>query len=119
MKLFFFLVALSLAVNQVAAARVCTMKNAHVIKEGKIKSYSGKIIKRWDESDTPAMQDNPCISLWCRSQCDNMQACKNWAYLAVRGGNTTCTLYSNAKSKDVNCPGNVCASEYGKCKGKY
>ena len=109
---------LALAVPQALAARICTMKNAEV-ERGKIKTYSGNIIEQFDEDSTPAMQGNECVELWCRSKCDQKSNCKNWAYLAIRGGKTTCTLYSKARSKTVSCPGNVCASEYGKCKGSY
>lgn len=109
---------LALATTQARAARICSMKNAEVSK-GKIKTYNGSVLKMWDESDTPAMQGNDCVSLWCREQCNQDPKCKKWAYLAVRGGKTTCTLYKNAKSKNSSCPGNVCASEYGSCKGSY
>lgn len=108
----------TLATTQAEASRVCTMQNANVDKR-RIKTYSGKIIEQWDEEDTPAMQGNECVSLWCRAQCDQNEKCKRWAYLAVRGGKTTCTLYSNAKTKNAACSGNVCDSEYGKCTGKY
>ena len=109
---------LGLAVTQAWAARICTMQNAGVDK-GKIKTYNGKIIKEFDEASTPAMQGNPCVELWCREQCNQESKCKKWAYFAVRGGKTTCTLYTNAKSKKMACPGNVCASEYGSCRGSY
>jgi hypothetical protein len=113
------LLVVALAVSQALAARVCTMENAEVDRRGRIKTYSGNIIEQFDEASTPAMQGNDCVELWCRSQCNQKSNCKNWAYLAIRGGKTTCTLYSKAKSKSVSCPGNVCASEYGKCKGSY
>lgn len=110
---------LALAVPQTLAARICTMQNAEVDKKGRIKTYSGDVIEEFDEASTPAMQGNECVKLWCRSQCNQKSNCKNWAYLAIRGGKTTCTLYSKGRSKKVACPGNVCSSEYGKCKGSY
>lgn len=117
-KLVLLFLCLAAVSVQTMADRVCTMQNANV-KSGRIKAYSGNIIKQFNEKDTAAMQGNDCVQLWCRTQCEQERKCKKYQYLAIRGGDTTCTLYSNAKTKKTSCPGNVCASEYGKCKGWF
>lgn len=119
-KLVFLLLSLTALIMQTMAehGRVCTMQNANV-KNGRIKTYSGKVVKEFNENDTPAMQGNDCVKMWCRAQCEQDRKCKKFAYLAIRGGDTTCTLYSSAKSKNERCPGNVCDSEFGKCTGWF
>lgn len=107
----------AVTVRQAMAMKICTMQPDYNSGDGKIKTYQGKIVKQFDEADTPAMQGNDCVELWCRAQCENERKCKKFAYLAILGGKTTCTLYSSAKIKNVACPRNKCDSEYGKCRG--
>lgn len=106
----------AVTVRQAMAMKICTLQPDYPGSDNKVKTYQGKIVKQFDEAETPAMQGNECVELWCRAQCENESKCKKYAYLAMQNGKTTCTLYSSAKIKNVRCLGK-CDSEYGKCKG--
>ena len=103
-----------------SAARLCTLNQANANSNNlKIKTMQGKVLEQFDESNTPAMQGNSCVELWCRNQCQQNEKCRGFAYLAISEGKTTCTLYSNAKRGSAQCINGKCTSEFGVCKGRW
>jgi hypothetical protein len=111
---------LAASIPAASAARLCTLKQAAMNPNNlKIKTLQGTVLKEYDESTTPAMKGNDCVELWCREMCTQDEKCKAFAYLAISGGSTTCTLYSKARSGLAQCNNGKCTSEYGVCKGKW
>ncbi len=107
----------ALTIRQAMAMKICSMQPDYPGNDRKVKTYQGTIVKQFDEADTPAMQGNDCVTLWCRAQCENDSKCKKFSYLAMQNGRTTCTLYSKANVKNVKWEGKGDLG-YGKCRGE-
>jgi hypothetical protein len=56
---------------------------------------------------------------WCQNQCGGDNECKGYAFLAVSGGKTTCTLYRDVTSDQsmAMCNSFKCNSTFGFCNG--
>eukprot|EP00889_Picochlorum_renovo_P000479 jgi/Picre1/27509/NNA_000476.t1 len=67
----------AVTVRQAMAMKICTMKPDYNSGDGKVKTYQGKIVKQFDEADTPAMQGNDCVELWCRHSAKMKENARN------------------------------------------
>ena len=122
-RVFALFFAAFLAVNIHVGRADCESRIVEEANEDlKIKTLAGSELKKFTEGSSKEMEEEDFYlepETWCQNQCENESECKGYAFLAISGGKTTCTLYGAVTSDQstAKCRSFKCNSTFGFCNG--